>query len=82
MRIIFWWSFLDTFESIENILKVLKENGYSVDSLNTEQLMDKFRAGNIVNSGRFTSDIDNTDMIKYSSNMYKIDFYVNIIKKI
>lgn len=71
---LFGGAFLDTFESIENILKVLQENGYSVDSLNTEQLMDKFRAGNIVNSGRFTSDIDKTDMIKYSSNKYKEEF--------
>lgn len=67
---IFGGAFLNTFESVENILNTLKEEGYSVDALTKEELMDYFTAGKIVNSGRWGEDQLSAHMIKYSSKAY------------
>ncbi|WIV11795.1 magnesium chelatase subunit H [Proteiniborus sp. MB09-C3] len=67
---IFGGAFLNTFESVENILSTLKKEGYSVDALSKEELMDYFTAGKIVNSGRWGEDQLSDHMIKYDSKEY------------
>ncbi|SDZ13819.1 cobaltochelatase CobN subunit [Proteiniborus ethanoligenes] len=67
---IFGGAFLNTFESIENILSRLKKEGYSVEALTKEELMDYFTAGKIVNSGKWGEDQLSEHMIKYDSKKY------------
>ncbi|WP_392486533.1 cobaltochelatase subunit CobN [Haloimpatiens sp. FM7315] len=68
---LFGGAFLDTFSSIENILKELKSKGYSVDSLDKDELIKLFSKGSIVNSGKYGSDMKN--LIKYHNEKYKND---------
>lgn len=65
---LFGGAFLDTFASVENILKNMKEQGYSVQSLSKEQLMNIFTAGKAVNSGKY--DVDWDEMITYPIGKY------------
>ncbi|MBU5428260.1 cobaltochelatase subunit CobN [Tissierella pigra] len=66
---LFGGAFLDTFASVENIFKNLKDNGYNLNAFTKEELMDKFTAGGIVNSGKYSDDWDN--IIKYKDMEYK-----------
>ncbi len=50
---IFGGAFLDTFASVENILKSLNGAGYAVAALTKDELMSIFTAGKAVNSGRY-----------------------------
>ncbi len=68
---LFGGAFLDTFQSIEIILKQLKAVGYQTDSLDKAELMRIFTAGGMVNSGRYQTNHDN--WIHYSKNGYKPD---------
>ncbi|MBB6696692.1 cobaltochelatase subunit CobN [Clostridium algidicarnis] len=65
---LFGGAFLDTFSSVENILKSLKCVGYKVDDLKKEDLMNIFTAGRAVNSGRYNDEWK--DIIKYSDKDY------------
>lgn len=82
---LFGGAFLDTFKSIEKILKVLKNEGYDTKNLNSEELMNRF-CGKIVNSGRWTSEENIDNMIKYNCEKYKKhikerNFYSDMIKQ-
>lgn len=66
---LFGGAFLDTFNSIENILKALKDEGYNSNDISKEELMEIFTAGKAVNSGRYGDDWK--DMIKYPDGEYK-----------
>lgn len=55
---IFGGSFLDTFESISNMLCTLKSEGYETEDLSAEELMQEFCAGRICNSGRYADGQD------------------------
>ncbi len=66
---LFGGAFLDTFASVENILCTLKAEGYSVEALSKEQLMDIFTAGRAVNSGRYGGEWDK--LIKYPDKSYR-----------
>jgi cobaltochelatase CobN len=68
---LFGGAFLDTFNSIENILKNLHENNYDLAPLTKEELMGKFTVGGIVNSGKYSDAYDK--MIKYPDKKYKKD---------
>jgi len=72
---LFGGAFLDTFASVENILKNLKDTGYNLNPLTKEELMDIFTAGGIVNSGKYSDDWEN--MIKYGTKEYKEDLKLN-----
>lgn len=65
---LFGGAFLDTFESIENILCRLKGEGYNVDMLSKEQLMEVFTAGKAVNSGKYGGEWE--EMIRYADREY------------
>lgn len=62
-------AFLDTFQSIETILERLHKEGYGVLPLTAEQLMEEFRAGRLVNSGRYSDD--EAAMLHYNPNDYR-----------
>jgi len=66
---LFGGAFLDTFASVENILAILKSQGYSVNALSKEELMGIFAAGKVVNSGKYGDVPD--EMIKYPDREYK-----------
>lgn len=68
---LFGGAFLDTFNSIENILKSLHENSYDLDPLTKEELMERFTAGGIVNSGKYSDACDK--MIIYPDKNYRKD---------
>lgn len=53
---LFGGAFLDTFKSIERILKTLVEEGYQTDALASEDLMKHFSMGGMVNDGKYESD--------------------------
>lgn len=72
---IFGGAFLDTFTSVENILKNLKDNGYDLNPLSKEELMSIFTAGGIVNSGKYSDDWDK--LIKYRTEEYKRELEKN-----
>lgn len=81
---LFGGAFLDTFTSIENILKVLNDEGYNVNPLTQEELMNVFTAGGAVNSGKYDADLEK--MILYSDDKYTEELkrnrdYEDIIKK-
>ncbi|MCB2289416.1 cobaltochelatase subunit CobN [Clostridium sp. CS001] len=69
---LFGGAFLDTFASVENILKALKNEGYNVDALKKEELMNIFTAGKAVNSGKYGDEWE--DLIKYSDKKYIDEF--------
>lgn len=69
---LFGGAFLDTFTSVENILKGLKDEEYNVNDLSKEELMNIFTAGKAVNSGRYGDGWK--DMIKYPDKDYKNQF--------
>lgn len=80
---IFGGAFLDTFGSVEEILKVLSKEGYSLNPLTSEQLMERFTAGGLLNSGAY-GDISH-EIIRYPSKKYKSVFektkeYLNVKK--
>lgn len=66
---IFGGAFLDTFKSVESILKALKDDGYDTDALSAETLMSEFTAGKLVNSGRYSDDCP--EMVRYPLKKYK-----------
>ena len=68
---IFGGAFLDTFVSVENILNTLKKEGYTLNNLTAEQLMENFSAGKIVNSGKWKENASNTSLIRYDTHTYK-----------
>lgn len=70
---LFGGAFLDTFTSMEEILKALKGKGYSVNETSKEYLMNSFKAGKIVNSARWDNENSNY-MIRYPSLKYKESF--------
>ena len=67
---LFGGAFLDTFRSIEKLLLTLHKNGYSVDELTAEQLMEEFTAGKITNWGKWV-DVQTSNMIKYNKKNYE-----------
>jgi cobaltochelatase CobN len=71
---IFGGAFLDTFASVEKLLRLLKKEGYSVNNLTAEQLREEFTAGKIVNSGRWSQSDASSCCIKYNSSYYEQDF--------
>ncbi|MCT4596679.1 MAG: magnesium chelatase subunit H [Vallitalea sp.] len=70
---LFGGAFLDTFNSVENMLKELNSNGYNVDTLSAHQLMESFTAGKIVNSGRWSDEESQDNFIKYRTKEYNKD---------
>ncbi|SHJ55826.1 cobaltochelatase CobN subunit [Hathewaya proteolytica DSM 3090] len=66
---LFGGAFLDTFASVENILRELKQQGYTVNDISKEELMHIFTIEGVVNSGRYSGE--NNSMILYSSEAYK-----------
>lgn len=74
---LFGGAFLDTFQSIENILKNLKKEGYDTSGLSCEDLMSNFTAGKLVNSGKFGDD---DAFIKYPKDKY-LKYFNNLKEK-
>ncbi len=68
---LFGAAFLDTFQSIENILQHLKIAGYQTDALSKAQLIQVFGAGGMVNDGCYANHYDN--WLKYSAKNHKSD---------
>lgn len=68
---LFGGAFLDTFATVEHILSALHEEGYGVDPLTQETLMETFTAGKLVNSGKWSSDMSEGSFIKYRSDTYR-----------
>ncbi|MGO1819872.1 MAG: cobaltochelatase subunit CobN, partial [Senegalia sp. (in: firmicutes)] len=66
---IFGGAFLDTFESVANILKKLKEEGYNTSGMDAKKLKTIFTAGKLVNSGKYGNYWD--ELIKYDDTKYK-----------
>jgi cobaltochelatase CobN len=66
---LFGGSFLDTFASIGNILVNLKKEGYQIDALNADELLEHFTTGNIINSANYSDNHES--MIKYPSGAYR-----------
>lgn len=66
---IFGGAFLDTFASVEEILKQLSEEGYAVNALSSDELMSKFRAGELINSGKYGEISEN--MLRFNAEKYK-----------
>ncbi|MCD8509863.1 MAG: cobaltochelatase subunit CobN [Bacillus sp. (in: Bacteria)] len=68
---LFGASYLDTFESVANILSSLKLEGYQVDDYTASDLMEKFTAGKLVNSGKWSGDDVSEEFIRYESTAYE-----------
>ena len=68
---VFGGAFLDTFASVESILRLLKSDGYTVEPLTSEQLRERFLLGGLVNSPQWSDQDHNHQMIKYNANTYK-----------
>lgn len=66
---LFGGAFLDTFESVANMLRLLKESGYDTEALSAHDLMGHFSQGGMVNEGRYDSDTEN--WVKYSAAEYE-----------
>lgn len=62
---IFGGSYIDTFESVVNILKMLKREGYLVPEVTKEELLNHFTAGKLVNSGKWNSEETYGGYIRY-----------------
>ncbi|OIJ19042.1 hypothetical protein BKP45_14400 [Anaerobacillus alkalidiazotrophicus] len=69
---LFGASYLDTFESVANILGSLKKEGYQVNDFTADELMEKFTAGKLVNSGKWSGDTPSDDFIRYDSKAHEI----------
>lgn len=69
---LFGGAFLDTFNSVANILKNLKVHGYNTEDITAEELMKIFCAGKLVNSGKYSDNCE--EMIKYPLKKYKTFF--------
>lgn len=70
---LFGGAFLDTFVSIENIMTALKDEGYYVDAKTSDELMDCFTVGKIVNSGKWIVGKQSDHMITYEKDKYSED---------
>ncbi len=68
---LFGGAFLDTFQSIANILVQLKAAGYQTDALSKADLIRIFGAGGMVNDGCYADHYDN--WLKYSTDKYQSD---------
>lgn len=65
---LFGGAFLDTFESVENILRELKEHGYNTEDLSKDELMSVFLDKGMVNTPRYS--FNHEEFIKYPSSKY------------
>ncbi len=68
---LFGGAFLDTFESVGQINKRLKEEGYLLDGLTSEDLKEKFTIGKLVNSPKYGDYSD--EFIRYNHRTYRKD---------
>lgn len=64
----FGGSFLDTFASVEHMLRVLKQEGYETQDVPKEYLMDIFTTGKAVNCSNYGNDWE--DMITWDDKEY------------
>ncbi|MDO5061792.1 MAG: cobaltochelatase subunit CobN [Peptostreptococcaceae bacterium] len=55
---VFGGAFLDTFASVEKILRRLEQEGYGIDAPSKEQLMEDFGESGVVNFGNYTRNFD------------------------
>lgn len=65
---LFGGAFLDTFASIQAILKKLADEGYQTKAVTKEDLMKIFTAGKAVNSGKYDTNWEG--MIRFSAKHY------------
>ncbi len=75
---LFGGAFLDTFESISNITKILEFEKYDLAQMSAQDLMDSFTQ-KIINSGEWIDD--NDSMIKYDKQAYDESLETEIYKK-
>ncbi|WP_054876149.1 magnesium chelatase subunit H [Oxobacter pfennigii] len=68
---IFGGAFLDTFSSVENILHFMKDDGYTLECITKEELMDIFAAGKIVNSAKWANEEPSELFIRYGKEEYE-----------
>lgn len=68
---IFGGAFLDTFVSVEQIMRTLHAEGYQVDPVTETTLRETFTAGQLVNSGRWIDDTAAAPFIRYASKIYR-----------
>ena len=81
---VFGGSFLDTFKSIEKLLVDLKKEGYTVEPLSQEELIEKFTTGGIVNSARY--HLNEEKMFTYAAADYQkkvegLPFYGELVEQ-
>ena len=67
---LFGGAFLDTFLSVENLQKAMIKEGYTLELLKAEKLMEHFAAGKLVNSGRWSGDQAYRGMLRYGKDEY------------
>lgn len=65
---VFGGAFLDTFQSVSNILSLLKNNGYETDDISADELMKAFVSDGLVNSGKY---VESDKMLTYPLSEYK-----------
>lgn len=65
---VFGGAFIDTFQSVSNILSLLKKNGYETDDISADELMKTFVSDGLVNSGKY---VESDKMLTYSLSEYK-----------
>lgn len=65
---VFGGAFLDTFQSVSNILSLLRGNGYETDDISAGELMNTFVSGGLINNGKYT---EGYDMLTYPISEYK-----------
>ena len=65
---LFGGAFLDTFKSVSNILSELQNSGYDTQAFTPDELMSRFCAGGLVNSGRYSDA--GADMLRYPLKRY------------
>lgn len=63
---LFGGAFLDTFESISNILNDFNNKGYLVDNISGEELLNIFTTQKLVNSPKWSDSAKNENMIRYN----------------
>lgn len=68
---IFSASYIDTFESITNMIRMLHHDGYNVPLISKDELMDHFTAGKLLNSGKWGSEDTYNGFIRYSADEYR-----------
>lgn len=68
---LFGGAFLDTFASISQLLYRLKDEGYLVEPMSAEQLLDRFLQGQLVNSGKWVDEQAASDLIPYEKTSYE-----------